>query len=405
VSKHFRALLEYRFRTLDAARDRAEVLRHQGALYPWRTINGDEASAYFPAGTAQYHINADIVHALRSYVRATGDRWFLLKRGAEMLFETARFWVDLGCFIEGKGFCINGVTGPDEYTAIVNNNVFTNLMAADALLYAAQVHEEMQEKDASMLHALGQRIGLDPSEPKLWRKAAQEVYVPYDHDRGIHPQDDSFLEKQVWDFENTPPERYPLLLHYHPLTIYRYQVLKQPDLVLALFFQGRRFTMEEKRRNFHYYDRLTTGDSSLAPCIQSIIAAEIGETELAYRYFMKTARMDLDNVNGNVKDGIHAAAMAGTWLSMVYGFAGMRDHGGRLSFQPNLPQEWKRITFTVLWHGTPLRVSVGSSTTEYSLPRGGEVVIEHVNEAHTISGESVLELKNIADEEVLAGKI
>ena len=333
---------------------------------------------------------------------ATGDRWFLLKRGAEMLFETARFWLDLGDHIEGRGFCINEVTGPDEYTALVNNNVYTNLMAADHLAWAARVYGEMRERDESTLTALAERIGLDPNEADEWRRAADAVYIPYDGDRGLFPQDDAFFTRAVWDFQNTPSEHYPLLLHYHPLTIYRYQVLKQPDLVMALFLQGRRFTREEKRHNFHYYDPLTTGDSSLAACVQSIVAAEIGETELAYRYFMKTARMDLDDVNGNVKDGIHAAAMAGTWLSMVYGFAGMRDFDGRLSFQPYLPTEWERLSFRILWHGTPLQVSVGPETTTYSLPRGGEVRFAHADEEHTLTDDEHVELRNPTDEEVRA---
>ena len=400
-----RALLEFRYHTLGAARERARTLRHRGALYPWRTINGEEASAYFPAGTAQYHINADIIHALRTYVNATGDRWFLLKRGAEMLFETARFWVDLGCYIPGRGFCINGVTGPDEYTAIVNNNVYTNTMAADHLAWAAYVYGQMRERDQSTLGALAERIGLEPAEADEWKRASESMYIPYDDELGLHPQDDTFFTKAVWDFESTPAEHYPLLLHYHPLTIYRYQVLKQPDLVMALFLQGHRFTREEKARNFSYYDPLTTGDSSLSACVQSIVAAEIGETHLAYRYFMKTARMDLDNVNGNVKDGVHAAAMAGTWLSLVYGFAGMRDFAGSLSFQPNLPAEWNSLAFRVLWHGTPLEVELGAASTTYRLPRGGEVDFIHAGERHSLRGSEAVELHNPTDEEVRTGRI
>ena len=395
-----RALLEYRYRTLNRARERARVLRHRGALYPWRTINGDEASANFPAGTAQYHINADIIYAMRKYVVATGDRWFLLKRGAEMLFETARFWVDLGCFIDGKGFCINEVTGPDEYTALVNNNTFTNLMASDHLSYAVEVFDEMRHHDRAMLDPLIDRIGLEESEVDEWRRAAEETYVPFDEGRGLHPQDDSFFDREVWDFENTPPDHYPLLLHYHPLTIYRHQVLKQPDLVLALFLQGDRFSLSEKRRDFAYYDPITTGDSSLSPCIQSIVAAEIGETELAYRYFMQTARMDLDDINGNVKDGVHAAAMAGTWLSMVYGFAGMRDYHGVLSFQPILPREWTRLQFRILWRGTLLEITLGPEETSYRLPNSGQVDFTHNGDPVSLSGTDSVVHPNLTDDQV-----
>lgn len=400
-----RALLEYRYSTLNRARGRARKLAHRGALYPWRTINGEEASAYFPAGTAQYHINADVIFAMRKYVQATGDRWFLLKRGAEMLFETARFWCDLGSHIDGKGFCINEVTGPDEYSAMVNNNTYTNLMAADHLRYAVMVYREMQHHDEAMLAPLVDRLRLDGSEVDEWQRAADGMYVPYNEQRGLYAQDDSFFDRAVWDFEGTPPDHYPLLLHYHPLNIYRHQVLKQPDLVMALFLQGDHFSPEEKRRNFAYYDPLTTGDSSLAPCIQSIVAAEIGETELAYRYFMKTVRMDLDDVNGNVSDGVHTAAMAGTWLSLVYGFAGMRDHDGSLSFQPLLPSEWKRLRFTILWRGTHLQVTLGRASTTYELPNGGVVELVHEGEPLTLSGTGALELPNLSDAEVRSGAV
>ena len=394
-----RAILEYRYRTLNRARERARVLHHRGALYPWRTINGDEASAYFPAGTAQYHINADVIYAMRKYVHATGDRWFLLKRGAEMLFETARFWLDLGCFIEGRGFCINQVTGPDEYSALVNNNTFTNLMASDHLRYATEVFDEMRQQDQAMLVPLVERIGLDESEIDDWRRAADQIFIPFDDRRGLHPQDDSFFDLAVWDFENTPADHYPLLLHYHPLNIYRHQVLKQPDLVLALFLQGDRFTLAQKQRNFAYYDPITTSDSSLGPCIRSIVAAEIGETELAYRYFMQTARMDLDDINGNVKDGVHTAAMAGTWLSMVYGFAGMRDYRGALSFQPTLPREWTRLQFRILWHGTSLEITLGPNQTIYGLPNGGQVDFRHNGQPVVLRGADTVTLPNPTDKQ------
>ncbi|MFW5690056.1 MAG: glycosyl hydrolase family 65 protein, partial [Spirochaetota bacterium] len=261
---------------------------------------------------------------------------------------------------------------------------------------------EMRERDQSTLTPLADRLGLEPSEADAWKQAADSIYVPFDEERGLYPQDDAFFDRAPWDFERTPLEHYPLLLHYHPLTIYRHQVLKQPDLVMALFLQGNRFTIDKKRRNFSYYDPLTTGDSSLAACVQSIIAAEIGETELAYRYFMKTARMDLDDVNGNVRDGIHAAAMAGTWLSMVYGFAGMRDFSGRLSFQPTLPREWERLVFRILWHGTPLEVAVGRTSTRYHLPRGGDVAFTHAGEPHRLADDGELDLRNPTDAEIRA---
>ncbi len=372
-----RRLLEYRYHTLAQARRRAEELHMRGALYPWRTISGDEASAYFPAGTAQYHINADIMFALRKYVQATNDNEFLFSYGAEMYVETARFWIDLGDYIEGRGFCLNEVTGPDEYTAMVDNNTYTNLMARDNLATAAVVIERMEREDPEGFARLAERVQLSHEEAGGWRNAAEAMYLPYDHDHGIYAQDDTFLSKAPWDFENTPEERHPLLLHYHPLTIYRYQVLKQPDVVLALFLQGSHFSKEEKRANFDYYDPLTTGDSSLSPCIQSIVAAEVGYTDLAYRYFKMTANMDLEDVNGNVDHGVHVAAMAGTWMSLVYGFAGMRDYHGVLSFEPQLPPVWDRLAFHLQIWGNTLGVDIRREDVRYTSTGTSTLRIQH----------------------------
>ena len=372
-----RKLLEFRYHTLPQARRRAEELHMKGALYPWRTISGDEASAYFPAGTAQYHINADIMFALRKYVEATNDTELLFQYGAEMYFETARFWLDLGDYIEGRGFCINEVTGPDEYTAMVNNNLYTNLMARDNLATAANVASRLAAEEPETMRRLRKELELEDGEIDSWRAAAQAIYLPYDEERQVYAQDDTFLTKAPWDFDGTPPERYPLLLHYHPLTIYRYQVLKQPDVVLALFLQGSHFSLEEKKRNFAFYDPLTTGDSSLSPCIQSIIAAEVGDTEQAYRYFKMTANMDLEDVNGNVDHGVHIANMAGTWMALIYGFAGMRDYQGVLTFNPQLPPAWDRLAFTLQIHGNSLGVDITRDQVVYTSGGPGTVRIYH----------------------------
>ena len=258
-------LLTFRYRMLAQARARAKQLGHRGALFPWRTIGGEEASAYYAAGTAQYHINADIMHALRQYVQATGDERFLWDCGAEMLVETARLWLDLGFYSQAKGgkFCINAVTGPDEYTAVVNNNAYTNLMAQENLRYAARTVESLRAADPDAYDALVRRTALEPSEVEAWIRAAESMYVPSDEKLEIVLQDDNFLDREPWDFRNTPRDRYPLLLFYHPLNIYRKQVIKQADVILAMFLLGDVFPLEAKKRNFDFYDPLTTGDS---PC-------------------------------------------------------------------------------------------------------------------------------------------
>jgi len=384
-----RNLLHFRYRMLDKARERAKELSHRGALYPWRTINGEEASAYYAAGTAQYHINADIIYALRKYVNATGDEAFLRECGAEMLIETARFWYDIGFFSTKKGgnFCINGVTGPDEYTTVVNNNTYTNLMARENLRYAAQTVEALRASHPEVYADLVHKTGLEPVEIEDWKRAADRMYVPYDMETGIYPQDDSFLDRERWDFENTPADHYPLLLYYHPLNIYRHQVIKQTDVILAMFLLGHEFTLEEKRRNFLFYDPLTTGDSSLSSCVEAIMAAEIDEFDKATDYAMAALLMDLADVSGNVHDGCHIASMGGTWMVTVYGFAGMRDYDGMLSFRPvRAPQPQSTVRFHLTYRGQMLEVEVGPDATRYTLREGERLQFRHEDEVIELTG-------------------
>jgi alpha,alpha-trehalose phosphorylase len=334
-----RNLLRFRHSMLDRARERARELSLRGALFPWRTINGEEASANVQTGTAQFHINADIAHAISRYVDVRGDMGILGEVGAEILVETARLWEDLGFYGSDGRFHLHGVTGPDEYTTVVNDNTYTNLMARLNLGFAAATVRSLRDESAADYAALVHQTRLQPDEAGSWERAAAAMYVPFDEERGIHPQDDTFLSREEWNLDATPGEKFPLLLHYHPLVIYRHQVLKQADIVLAMFLLGDEFSLQQKRRNFDYYDRLTTGDSSLSACVQSIIAAEIGNERQALEYFDYALLMDLANVAGNASDGVHIASAAGVWSALVFGFGGVRDFGGRLSFTPHLPQE------------------------------------------------------------------
>ena len=375
-----RNLLAFRYNMLPQARARARELGHRGAMYPWRTISGEEASAYYAAGTAQYHINADIMYALRKYVQASGDEVFLRKYGAEMLVETARLWLDLGFYSDAKGgrFCINGVTGPDEYNAVVNNNAYTNLMARENLRYAAQVVESLRTAEPDTYDELVQKTALDPSEVSAWIRAAEKMYVPFDETLKVILQDDNFLDREPWDFRNTAPDHYPLLLFYHPLNIYRKQVIKQADVVLAMFLLGDAFPSEVKKRNFDFYDPLTTGDSSLSSCVEAIIAAQVGDMDKAIRYGMAALLMDLADVGGNVKDGCHIASMGGTWMMLTYGFGGMRDDDGTLSFRPHrAPEENAILRFPITYRDQLLEVEIGLDKVEYALREGERLVIRH----------------------------
>jgi alpha,alpha-trehalose phosphorylase len=394
-----RNLLIFRYNMLPQARARAKQLGHRGAMFPWRTINGEEASAYYAAGTAQYHINADIMYALRKYVQATGDESFLRDYGAEMLVETARLWLDLGFYSETRGgkFCINGVTGPDEYSAVVNNNAYTNLMARENLRYAAQTVKSLQSAEPDAYNALAHKTALEPSEVERWIRAAENMYVPCDEDRQIVLQDESFLDREPWDFKNTPPEHYPLLLFYHPLDIYRKRVIKQADVVLAMFLLGDMFSPEAKKRNFYFYDPLTTGDSSLSSCVEAIIAAQVGDIEKGIRYGMAALLMDLADVGGNVKDGCHIASMGGTWMMLTYGLGGMQDNDGTLSFWPRrAPEENAILRFPVTYRGQTLEIEIGPEKVEYALRNGESIVIRHEAEEIHLTRQNPMVLRPVS---------
>ncbi len=355
-----RKLLRFRFHMLDAARGRAAELSQRGALYPWRTINGEEASAYYAAGTAQYHINAAVVYALEKYLNASGDVEFLAHEGAEILIEMARLYEDLGFYATNgeEQFHIHGVTGPDEYTTVVNDNAYTNVMARFTMRYAARSIAFLREWNPDAYASVARRTGLTDEEIAAWHRACDAMFIPYDTELGIHPQDASFLERERWDFADTSSEQYPLLLHYHPLVIYRHQVLKQADVVLAMFLRGEHFDAETKRRNFDYYDPITTGDSSLSACVQSIVAAEIGYADLALDYFNQSLYLDIADTHGNTSDGAHIANAGGVWAGLVYGFAGLIDTGDHLEFRPRIPGSWTSMTFRLRRHGSSLRVSI-----------------------------------------------
>lgn len=372
-----RDLLRFRYRMLDAARRNARVVGERGALFPWRTINGEEASAYFLAGTAQYHIDADIALALRKYVDASGDDEALREFGAEILVETARLWTSLGFHSAASdAFHIHSVTGPDEYTTVVDDNTYTNLMARENLWHAAKVIEALGDRDPTWYEEFTRRLQLAPEEITAWRRAADGMVIPYDPDRGIHPQDAHFLEKEVWNFSATPPENFPLLLHYHPLVIYRFQVLKQADVVLAMLLLPEHFTPAQRRSNFEYYEPLTTGDSSLSHAVQSTIAAELGLEDLALEHFNHTLFMDLSNWAGNSNDGVHIASSAGVWLALVHGFAGLRDFGGHLRFDPRLPGAWTEIAFALRVRGQRLAVRVGRTSIGFRWAGDGELRVQ-----------------------------
>lgn len=365
-------LIRYRYTILDYARENARDMGHKkGALYPWRTIMGKECSGYFPSGTAAYHINGDIAYSIISYYLATGDLGLLSECGAEILLETARLWLDMGVYYEGK-FQIQEVTGPDEYTCMVDNNYYTNVLAQYNLQWAVRSIELLRQSEEYREQAeeLADRLCLEDEELERFAEAAEAMYLPYDEKLGIHPQDDSFLKKKVWDVSSIREEEKPLLLHYHPLFLYRHQVCKQADTVLAHFIREDATDLEKIRRSYEYYEKVTTHDSSLSTCIFSIMAARLGDMEKAYRYFGESAKLDLYNTHKNTKDGIHTANMGGTYMAIVYGFGGLRIKEKGLTLSPKLPSCWKSYRFRILYRGSRFEISVNREKVTVSLVFG-----------------------------------
>jgi alpha,alpha-trehalose phosphorylase len=378
-----RDALRWRHSTLDQAFDRAGQLGLEGASFPWRTIAGEECSGYWPAGTAAFHVNADIANAVSRYEHATADDGFIEDCGGELLAATARLWLSLGHHDNAGNFRIDGVTGPDEYSAIADNNVYTNLCAQRNLRDAADALEHRP--------ALARALRVSSEELAAWRDAADAMTIPYDEALGVHQQSEAYTDHAPWDFESTPADTYPLFLHYPYFDLYRKQVVKQADLVLALALRGDAFTAAQKARNFAYYEPITVRDSSLSACTQAVVAAEVGHLDLAYEYMTEAALMDLDDLEHNARDGIHMASLAGAWIAAVAGFGGMRDFGPRLTFMPRLPDQITRLRYRLGFRHRVIEVTVTSKSAAYTLHSGEPLTIAHHGEEVEVTTEDTVE--------------
>ncbi len=377
-----KTLLEYRYEILEYARDNARILGHKkGVLFPWRTIMGKECSGFFPAGTAQYHINGDIAYAVVSYYLCTGDLQFMKEKGAELLIETARLWMDIGVFVDGQ-FRIHGVTGPDEYTCLVDNNYYTNASAKYNLEWAAKIYQNLKENH--MAECLEEKTGITSQEAAAFSEAAACVRLPYDEKLQIDAQDDSFLKKKPLDLQAIPKDQFPLLLHFHPMFLYRHQVCKQADTVLSHFIFEDLENFRCMRRSYEYYEARTTHDSSLSTCIFSIMAAKLGKEDRAVQYFGESAKLDLYNTHKNTRDGIHTANMGGAYMAVVYGFGGLRIKEDGLHFAPLLPDIWECITFKICFHGSVLQIDIRREHIEIRLLEGSPVPVTLYGERHMV---------------------
>ena len=380
-----RNILYFRYKTLDKARQNAGLIGHKkGALYPWRTITGEECSGYFPSGTAAYHINGAVSYAIVQYYLSTGDEQFILKEGAEILIEISRLWLDTGNYDRKGRFVINEVTGPDEYTCMTDNNFYTNCAAAHGMNWTLKLLKKYA--DTPEIISLKQRLCLTDRELAEIEKAAANIYLPYDEELGINPQDDSFLQKPLWDIAATPKEEFPLLLHYHPLHLYRYQVCKQADTVLAHFLFPRSADAQTMEKSFRYYEKITTHDSSLSTCVFSMQASRLGLYDEAVRYFGDSAKLDLLNLHGNSSDGVHTANMGGSYMAFIYGFGGVRIDEDGLEINPFLPGTLKGYAFKFKYLGRLIKVTVDEKETVVQLLFGEELKFRRGKDLYTLCG-------------------
>ena len=367
-------LLMYRYKILDKARARAAQLGAVGALYSWCSIDGEETSVVFEASTAEYHINSDIAFAIARHYKSTNDKEFMYNYMAEILFETAKFMAHRGTFVEAYDgrFCINAVCGPDEYACGVNNNCYTNFMVQFHLRYALEIYEEMKTEAPKKLMSLAEKIGLTDDELRLWKDAADKIYYKVNDKYGIYEQDDHFVYNDSVDM-NTIPKNYDIRHMFHPLDLWRMQVLKQADVVLLNFVLGDKFTLEEKKRNYDYYEPKTNHGSSLSAAVHSIMANEIGYTDDAYSYFKSAAFMDIDDYKKNTDGGLHMACLGSVWMTVVNGFLGMRDYESGLEFNVHIPNEWNGCKCKILYKGNIIAINADKEKTVFTLVTGNRV--------------------------------
>lgn len=348
-------LLTYRYHILDKARENRQLFGYQtGALFPWRTISGTESSPFFEGGSAQHHINADIAYAFIQYYRYTDDLAFMADCGFEVLLETARVFSEIG-YLKNDQFHIDKITGPDEYTVLVNDNYYTNQLVAYQFEWINRLAQIIKKQSPEIWAELTERLQLQEEELQEFALFADKMALPFDKEKGIIAQDRDFLNKGPWPYSQEET-KYPLLLNYHPLTIYRYQISKQADAVLALMLFPAAFDQVTIAKSIAYYDEVTTHDSSLSYSTFSTVYSRLGQVEKGYEYFLKNARTDLDNSHKNTKDGIHTASMGGTFMTIVYGFCNLQVINDELVIDPHLPAEIEEIDFYTYYKNKKYRI-------------------------------------------------
>ncbi len=362
-------LLLYRYNQLNYAKENAKKLGLKGALYPMVTMNGEECHNEWEITFEEIHRNGAIAYAIYNYVRYTGDEDYLINYGLDVLVEIARFWASRVSFSKRKGkYVILGVTGPNEYENNVNNNWYTNKLASWCLKYTLDLlkqHEYIKSK-----------LNISSEELQAWEQISKNIYFPIIEEIGIFEQQDGFMDKEIIPASKIPKEDLPINQNWSWDRILRSCFIKQADVLQGMYFFSHEYSVLEKKKHFDFYEPLTVHESSLSPCVHCILAAEISYKEKAYEMYLRTSRLDLDDYNNDTKDGLHITSMAGTWMSFVHGFGGLRVKEGTLSFSPILPSNWKSYSFRIMFRNRLINLSIDKNNIEIKLISGNNLKIK-----------------------------
>ena len=378
-----RQLLLYRYNQLDQAYHNARQQGLAGALYPMVTFTGVECHNEWEITFEEIHRNGAMAHAIYNYTNYTGDTSYVEREGLEVLVGIARFWCDRVHYSKRQGkYMIHGVTGPNEYENNVNNNFHTNKIAAWTISYALEALANGEKETLA-------KLAVTNDEQEKWQDIIDNMYYPYDEELGIFVQHDTFLDKDLTPVSELDPSERPLNQNWSWDKILRSPYIKQADVLQNMYFFPEMYTLEEKERNFDFYEPLTVHESSLSPCIHAILAAELGKEEKAVELYARTARLDLDNYNNDTEDGLHITSMSGSWLGIVQGFAGMRVIDGKLSFKPFVPSNWVGYTFKINFRGSLIEVIVDKHECIVKLIEGPTLPIK-INQEQTVLTEKVI---------------
>ncbi len=383
--KAARNLLDFRYRTLRKAQERAKALDCQGAFYPIATIDGSESCGLWQHANLQLQVDSAVAYGIWHYTKICNDDDFLYHQGIEMLVEISRLFASRGQWGPRTGqFGFYGVMGPDEFQLMVNNNCYLNFMAQKTFEFTLETLKTMETSHPEFLSELQKKAHLGAGELENWRQMSAKMHLPQDPITKVYEQHDGFFDMPHINIQEIPVNDFPLYHNWSYDRIYRWDMIKQPDVLMFIFLYNQSFSPDIKRANYEYYEPRCIHESSLSPSIHSILAMELDKNEEAYDFFQFATRMDLDNYNRNTREGLHTTSIAAAWMNIVYGFGGMRSDGGNLVFKPGIPKQWRSYSFRVLFHHAVLCVKVDQEWAEFIVLNGPAVPVEIYGKLYTI---------------------